>query len=161
LDSEGRHVDGDPPTKEVPLHLRMYELRSRLRAVVHLHSPYALAASILEDADPADVLPPLTAYYLMRVGRLPLVPYARPGTPELADLMAEHLGDAWCALLANHGPVAGGADLTDAVNAVEEIEQTARLWLLVAGRPIRPLSAAAVAELAPKTGSGHRSGTTV
>lgn len=150
LDSTGRHVDGDPPTKEVPLHLRMYQLRPRLRAVVHLHSPYAVAASILADADPADVLPPLTGYYVMRVGRLPLVPYARPGSPELADFLARHLGDASCALLANHGPVAGGEDLTEAVNAIEEIEQTARLWLLVAGRRIRPLTPTDVAEIASK-----------
>ena len=140
LDADGRHIGGDKPTKEVFLHLGMYRRRATAGAVVHLHSTYSVAASILADVDPADVLPPLTAYYVMRVGSLPLVPYYRPGDPALGPAV-EALADRHHAvLLANHGPVVAGTTLDAAVNAVEELEETAKLHLLLQGRRIRPLT---------------------
>jgi ribulose-5-phosphate 4-epimerase/fuculose-1-phosphate aldolase len=153
LDNAGRSLDSGAPTKEVPLHLRMYQLHPALGAVVHLHSPHAVAVSILADVDPTDTLPALTPYHVMRVGRLPLVPYARPGSTELARLLALHLGQAHCALLANHGSLAGGADMEAAADAAEEIEQTARLRLLTSGLAIRTLSGEAVAELSSTASS--------
>src|SRR6202023_516440 len=79
LDAAGKLVSGEPPTKETFLHRAMYEERPQDSAVVHLHSTYSVAVSCLAEVDSADVLPPITAYYVMRVGRLPLVPYHPPG----------------------------------------------------------------------------------
>lgn len=152
LDDAGRHVDGDPPTKETFLHLGMYRRRPTAGAVVHLHSTWSVAVSILADVDPADVLPPLTAYYVMRVGRLPLVPYHRPGDPALGPAV-EALADRHHAvLLANHGPVVAGSDLDAAANAIEELEETAKLYLILRDRPVRLLTAAQVAELRRRFG---------
>lgn len=147
LDDAGRHVGGAPPTKETFLHLGMYRRRPTARAVVHLHSTWSVAVSTLADLDPEDVLPPLTAYYVMRIGRLPLVPYYRPGDPALGPAV-EALADRHHAvLLANHGPVVAGGDLSAAANAIEELEETAKLYLLLRGQPVRPLTAAQVADL--------------
>jgi ribulose-5-phosphate 4-epimerase/fuculose-1-phosphate aldolase len=153
LDAEGRHIGGDPPTKEVPLHLALYAQRPDAGAVAHLHCTHAVAVSCLEPADPADVLPPLTAYYVMRVGRLPLVPYHPPGDVALADAVAEHAARGPAALLANHGPVVAGSDLDSAVAAIEELEETARLFLLLRGETgTRPLTLEQVAGLRRASG---------
>jgi ribulose-5-phosphate 4-epimerase/fuculose-1-phosphate aldolase len=147
LDEAGRHVGGDKPTKETFLHLGMYRRRSTAGAVVHLHSTYSVAVSCLEGVDPADVIPPITAYYVMRVGRLPLVPYYRPGDQALGPAV-EALADRHHAvLLANHGPVVAGSTLDAAVYAIEELEETAKLFLLLHGRPIRSLTAEQVAHV--------------
>jgi len=151
LDAEGRHVDGDLPTKESALHLAMYDERPDAQAIVHLHSTYAVAAACLADADPEDVLPPLTPYYVMRVGRLPLVPYARPGDPSLADAVRERARESHALLLANHGPMVAGPSLDAAASAIEELEETAKLVLLLRGLPTRGLSPEQAAELRPPT----------
>lgn len=147
FDSEGRHVGGDAPTKEAPLHLAMYGARQDARAVVHLHSTHSVAVSVLDGIDPLDVLPPLTAYYVMRVGRLPLVPYLPPGAPELARAVGALSGAHHAVLLANHGPVVAGTSLANAQYATEELEETARLFLLLGTRAIRPLTQQQVIEL--------------
>ncbi len=147
LDSEGRQLDGDPPTKEVPLHLAVYEQRPDAQAIVHLHSTYAVAVSCLADVDPDDVLPPLTPYYAMRVGRLPLVAYARPGDPALAAAVRARAGEAHALLLANHGPLVAGTTLAAAAAAAEELEEAARVALILRGLPTRGLTPAQVAEL--------------
>jgi ribulose-5-phosphate 4-epimerase/fuculose-1-phosphate aldolase len=147
LDDAGRHVGGDKPTKETFLHLGMYRRRSTAGAVVHLHSTYSVAVSCLDGVDPADVIPPITAYYVMRVGRLPLIPYYRPGDQALGPAV-EALADRHHAvLLANHGPVVAGSTLDAAVYAIEELEETAKLYLLLHGRPIRPLTSEQVAHV--------------
>jgi ribulose-5-phosphate 4-epimerase/fuculose-1-phosphate aldolase len=151
LDADGRHVDGDPPTKESWLHLAMYDERPEAQAIVHLHSTYAVAAACLADADPEDVLPPLTPYYVMRVGRLPLVPYARPGDRSLAAAVRERARESHAVLLANHGPMVSGPSLAAAASAIEELEETAKLVLLLRGLPTRGLSPEQVAELRPPT----------
>jgi len=151
LDGDGRHVDGDPPTKESWLHLAMYDERPDAEAIVHLHSTYAVAAACLADADPEDVLPPLTPYYVMRVGRLPLVPYARPGDRSLADAVRERARESHALLLANHGPMVAGPSLDAAASAIEELEETAKLVLLLRGLPTRGLSPEQAAELRPPT----------
>jgi ribulose-5-phosphate 4-epimerase/fuculose-1-phosphate aldolase len=147
LDEDGRHVGGDRPTKEVWLHLAMYAERTDAQAIVHLHSTHAVAVACLADADPADVLPPLTPYYVMRVGRLPLVPYGRPGDDSLAGAVRELARDHHALLLANHGPIAAGASLAAAAAAVEEIEETAKLVLLTRGLETRQLTDEQLAEL--------------
>jgi ribulose-5-phosphate 4-epimerase/fuculose-1-phosphate aldolase len=147
LDRAGALLSGAPPTKEAFLHIAMYEERSSARAVVHLHSPHAVAVSCLADADPADVLPPLTAYYVMRVGRLPLIPFFRPGDLRLADAVRKQAPSSACVLLANHGPVVAGATLRAAADAMEELEATARLYLLLRPHRVRQLTPEQVAEV--------------
>jgi len=147
LDDDGRHVSGDKPTKESFLHVAMYGERPEARAVVHLHSTHSVAVSCLEDVDPANVLPPITAYYVMRVGTLPLVSYHAPGDLDLAEAVRKLAGRHHAVLLANHGPVVAGTSLENAVYAMEELEETAKLHLLLHGRGTRPLTPEQVGDL--------------
>ena len=147
LDHDGRLISGDPPTKESFLHRVMYEERPATGAVVHLHSTHSVAVSCLAEIDPADVLPPITAYYVMRVGALPLVPYFRPGDLDLAEAVRGFAGKHHAVLLANHGPVVAGTNLDAAVNAIEELEETAKLYLLLRGAKTRYLTPTEVKEL--------------
>jgi ribulose-5-phosphate 4-epimerase/fuculose-1-phosphate aldolase len=147
LDDEGRLLSGDAPTKESFLHIAMYRERAAAKAVVHLHSTYSVAVSCLADVDPADVLPPVTAYYVMRVGALPLVPYHPPGDPALAEAVRKLAGRHHAVLLANHGPVVAGDSLDAAVNAIEELEETAKLFLLLRQEKTRFLTPDQVAEV--------------
>jgi ribulose-5-phosphate 4-epimerase/fuculose-1-phosphate aldolase len=147
LDAQGNLVSGDPPTKEAFLHIAMYQERAKANAVVHLHSTHSVAVSCLADVAPENVLPPLTAYYVMRIGTLPLVPFFRPGDPALAEAVRDYARRHQAVLLANHGPVVAGSSLSAAVDAVEELEETAKLHLLLQGARTRPLTAAEVAEV--------------
>ena len=147
FDAQGRFVDGDKPTKEAPLHKALYESRIGSGAVVHLHSTHAVAISMLPGLDPASVLPPLTPYYVMRVGDTALIPYHHPGDPAVADAIRGLAGRYASILLANHGPVVAGTSLTAAVNAIEELEETAKLHLLLRHLDPRVLSADQVADL--------------
>ena len=142
VDFDGRHLSGDPPSKEAFLHLAMYQARPAERAIVHLHATHSVAVSCLADIDPADVLPPLTAYYVMRIGKLPLVPYFRPGDRALAEAVRQLAGDHHALLLANHGPVVAAKALDAAVYSAEELEETAKLYLLLGDRKLRLLTAA-------------------
>jgi len=145
LDWTGKLLSGDPPSKESFLHLAMYQERERNRAVVHLHSTHSVAVSVLADVDPDNVLPPLTAYYVMRIGELPLVPYFAPGDLKLADAVRRFAGKHHALLLANHGPVVAGTSLSAAADAVEELEATARIYLLTRGQGLSPLTPEQVA----------------
>ena len=147
LDDNARLVAGDAPTKESFLHRVLYEERPGTGAVVHLHSTHSVAVSCLAELDPADVLPPITAYYVMRVGRLPLVRYYRPGDMALAEAVRGFAGKHHAVLLANHGPVVAGSTLENAVYAIEELEETAKLYLLLRGMNPRYLSPEQVKDL--------------
>ena len=150
IDSAGRHLDGAKPSKEAFLHAAVYRSRPSAGAVVHLHSTHAVAVSCLADVDPEDVLPPLTAYYVMRVGRLPLLPYHAPGDTSLEGLAEKTALDHSSFLVANHGSVVAGADLAAAADAAEELEETARLFLQLRGPATRPQSPEPVADLAAR-----------
>ena len=150
LDWKGNLVSGDAPSKEAFLHLAMYEEREKNAAVVHLHSTHSVAVSVLEDVNPRDVLPPLTAYYVMRIGSLPLVPYFPPGDMALAQAVRGFAGRHHAVLLANHGPVVAGSSLSAAVDAVEELEATAKLFLLLRHEKVRCLTPGQVADLRRK-----------
>ncbi len=150
LDALGTHVGGDAPTKEALLHLAMYRERPRDHAVVHLHSTHSVAVSVLADVDPANVLPSLTAYYAMRIGTLPLLPYYAPGDPALAEAVGRTAGKHHAVLLANHGPVVSGSSLAAAADAVEELEVTAKLWLIVRHERLRALTQAQLDDLAAR-----------
>ena len=131
LDLSGNLISGNNPTKESFLHIAMYDERPDSRAVVHLHSTHSVAVSCLADIDKENVLPPITAYYVMKIGTLPLVPYFPPGDINLAKAVKEMASNHHAVLLANHGPVVAGKTLEDAVYAIEELEETARLFLLL------------------------------
>jgi ribulose-5-phosphate 4-epimerase/fuculose-1-phosphate aldolase len=162
LDASGRLVSGDAPTKEVPLHTALYETRDASRAIVHLHSTHSVALSMLPEIDPRAALPPMTAYYLMKCGATALVPYYRPGDPAVADAIKGLAGKYSSVLLANHGPVVAGDTLEAAVFATEELEETAKLYLLLRGLNPRHLSPEQVTDLVkvfgvalPGDGHGH------
>jgi ribulose-5-phosphate 4-epimerase/fuculose-1-phosphate aldolase len=147
LDWQGKLLAGDAPSKEAFLHLAMYQERPSNGAVVHLHSTHSVAVSVLAEVDPRDALPPLTAYYVMRIGSLPLVPYYAPGDLQLADAVRGLASQHHALLLANHGPVVAGSSLAAAADAVEELEATAKLYLLVRGQKLRPLGDAEIADI--------------
>ncbi|MBB3021365.1 ribulose-5-phosphate 4-epimerase/fuculose-1-phosphate aldolase [Microvirga lupini] len=147
LDADGRLVSGDAPTKELPLHTALYATRRDAGAIVHLHSTHSVAVSMLPDIDPANAFPPMTAYYVMRVGRTALVPYYRPGDAAVVDAIRGLAGKYSAVLLANHGPVVAGKDLEAAVYATEELEETAKLRLLLHGLNPRLLTPAQVRDL--------------
>ncbi|MDH3667886.1 MAG: aldolase [Paracoccaceae bacterium] len=147
---DGAHLSGDKPSKEAFLHLAMYEERPEMTSVVHLHSTHSVAVSCLAEVDPSDVLPPITAYYVMRVGTLPLVPYFDPGDRALAEAVRDKARHHHAMLLANHGPVVAGKSLTDAVNAAEELEETAKLFLMLRAEKTRFLTQDQVADLKVK-----------
>ncbi len=147
LAEDGLHLDGDKPSKEVIVHQALYAARPQVGAVVHLHAPWSMAVSCLDDLDPADAIPPLTPYFVMRIGRLPLVPYFRPGDPALAAAVGRQAAVSHALLLAQHGFIVGGRDLADAVANAEELEAAARLFFLLKDRPHRILAAEQIAEL--------------
>jgi ribulose-5-phosphate 4-epimerase/fuculose-1-phosphate aldolase len=147
VDWEGHHQSGDKPSKEAFLHLLMLKERPQDGAVVHLHSTHSVAVSCLEDRDPQNVLPPITPYYVMRIGRLPRVPYYRPGDPSLAQAVARLAREHHAVLLAHHGPVVSGPDLDTAVAGIEELEETAKLFLLLKGQKTRYLTEEQVAAI--------------
>ena len=150
LDATGRLIEGDKPTKEAFLHTCMYRERPKSGAVVHLHSTHSVAVSCLDGIDHANCLPPITAYFVMRIGRLPLVPYFPPGDEALAHAVAKLAGKHHAVLLANHGPVVAGSDLSAAQDAIEELEETAKLFLMLRHEKVRSLTPEQVAELAKK-----------
>jgi ribulose-5-phosphate 4-epimerase/fuculose-1-phosphate aldolase len=147
LDASGAPVSGDRPSKETFLHLCMYREGPKYGAVVHLHSAHAVAWSCLDGVDPENAFPPITAYAVMQLGRVALAPYYPPGDEDLARAVSQLAGRHHAILLANHGPVIAGSTLDAAVNAVEELEQTARLLLLTRGLPARHLTPGQVADL--------------
>jgi ribulose-5-phosphate 4-epimerase/fuculose-1-phosphate aldolase len=147
MDAEGRHIHGDPPTKELPLHLAMYVARPQDRAVVHLHSTNATAVSCLADIGQDNALPPLTAYQAMRFGRLPIVPYFRPGEPDPGRIIGPYAKTSRALLLANHGSLVSESTLDGAVAAAEEVEETCKLLLMLRGAPYRTLTKSQLEEL--------------
>ncbi|HEY9057041.1 MAG TPA: 3-oxo-tetronate 4-phosphate decarboxylase [Aurantimonas sp.] len=140
FDAAGTLVAGDKPTKEMPLHRAFYETRSTAGAVVHLHSTHSVALSMLPDIDPDNMLPPLTAYSIIRLGKVQLLPYFLPGDAAIGNAIRGLAGRRSAVMLANHGPVVAGKDLESATHAVEELEETARLALLTRGLQPRMLT---------------------
>ncbi|MDE3240590.1 MAG: aldolase [Paracoccaceae bacterium] len=147
FDATGRLVSGDRPTKEMPLHSAFYDTRTGTGAVVHLHSTHSVALSMLPDVDPDNVLPPLTPYAIMRLGKVQLLPVFLPGDPAMGEAVRGLAGRRSAVLLANHGPVVAGRTLEAAGHAIEELEETAKLALLTRGLSPRLLSAAQVAAI--------------
>ncbi|MBD8513633.1 aldolase [Photobacterium sp. CAU 1568] len=147
VDIDGNHLSGDRPSKEIAFHLAIYRNSPDCNAIVHLHSTYLTALSCLEGLDSDNAIKPFTPYYVMRVGQLPVIPYLRPGDPQIATELANRAADYRAFLLANHGPVITGTDLRDAVDNAEELEETAKLALMLDGKAIRYLTDAEVSDL--------------
>lgn len=152
LDADGRLLSGDGPTKEMPLHSAFYDTRHGTGAVVHLHSCHSTAMSVLGGVDPDNVLPPLTAYGIMQLGKVKLLPFFMPGDAAIGDAIRGLAGKRSAVLLANHGPVVAGKDLSATVNAMEELEATARLALLLQGRKVNALDDRQIGGLVEKFG---------
>ena len=147
FDANGNLIDGDPPTKEMPLHSAFYDTRSSAGAVVHLHSCHSVAWSLMPEVDEDNFLPPLTPYAIMKLGKVKLLPYFRPGDPAMGDAVRGLAGKRTAVMLANHGPVVAGKDVEAACNAIEELEDTARLAILMRGYDARQLTEANIQEL--------------
>ncbi len=150
VDAQGKLLSGDKPTKESFLHLSMYARRPHAGAVVHLHSTHSVAVSVLADVDEKTPIPPITAYYVMKIGRLKLLPYYAPGDMSLAAAVREVADKHHAILLANHGPIVAGKTLEAAVYASEELEETAKLFLLLRGNKMTILDPQQIAELGAK-----------
>ena len=140
FNAAGALISGDQPTKEMPLHSAFYDTRSSAGAVVHLHSCHAVALSMMPDADPDNFLPPLTPYGIMKLGRVKLLPFYLPGDPAMGDAVRGLAGKRSAVMLANHGPVVAGKDIEAACNAIEELEDTARLAMMLRGLNARALT---------------------
>ena len=147
VDWNGNHLSGDKPSKEYFLHLAVYANRPSAHAIVHLHSTCSAAVSCLDGLNSESCIPPITPYFVMRVGRLPLIPYFRPGDKSLGQEISKLASRHAAVLLANHGPVVSGKDLENAMYAIEELEETAKLMLLLSGQPIRTLNDIQIQEL--------------
>ncbi|AWI82835.1 aldolase [Alloyangia pacifica] len=150
FDDRGQLIGGDQPTKEISLHSAFYETRGKTGAVVHLHSTHAVAWSMMPDIDPQNLLPPLTAYAVMRLGKVRLLPFFVPGDPAMGDAVRGLAGKRSAVVLANHGPVVAGKDLEAAVYAMEELEETAKLALLLKGHQPRMLTSGQVQKVVDK-----------
>ena len=140
FDAEGRHIGGDRPTKEMPLHSAFYDTRRQTGAVVHLHCCHAVAWSTMPEVDEDNFLPPLSPYSIIQVGRVKLLPFFLPGDPAMGAAVRGLAGKRSAVMLANHGPVVAGKDVEAACNAIEELEATARLAMLTRGLGPRLLS---------------------
>lgn len=147
LDLDRKHVSGDLPTKETPLHFAFYDRRPECLAVVHLHSTFSTAVSCLSDVDPTNAIPPITPYVIMRVGRVPVISYVRPGSAEIIPLVEAIAGDHPAALLQNHGPIVAGKSLESAVFGIEELEEAAKLFILTRGMAVRLLDQTVIDDL--------------
>jgi ribulose-5-phosphate 4-epimerase/fuculose-1-phosphate aldolase len=147
FDVEGNLIGGDPPTKEMSLHAAFYDTRSTAGAVVHLHSCYSVAWSMMPDIDEDNFLPPMTPYSIMKLGKVKLLPFFRPGDPAMGEAVRGLAGKRSAVMLANHGPVVAGKDVEAACYAIEELEETARLAILMRGFDARTLSTDQVSDL--------------
>lgn len=145
FDAAGRQIDGDAPTKEMPLHTAFYDTRGTAGAVVHLHACHSVAWSMMPGVDPDNLLPPLTPYGIMQLGKVKLLPVFLPGDPAMGDALRGLAGRRSAVMLANHGPVVAGETVESACNAIEELEASARLALLTRGTGARGLDADQVA----------------
>jgi ribulose-5-phosphate 4-epimerase/fuculose-1-phosphate aldolase len=140
FNSRGMLIGGDAPTKEMPLHSAFYDTRSAAGAVVHLHSCHSVALSMMPDANEDDFLPHLTPYAIMKLGKVKLLPFFMPGDAAMGEAVRGLAGKRTAVMLANHGPVVAGKDIEAACNAIEELEDTARLAMMTRGMSPRGLS---------------------
>lgn len=150
FDADGVQISGKAPTKEMPLHEAFYQTCSTAGAVVHLHSCHSVALSMMPDIDADNFLPPLTPYGIMKLGKVKLLPFFLPGDPAMGEAVRGLAGKRSAVMLANHGPVVAGKDVEAACNAIEELEDTARLAMMTRGLGPRFLTDDQVSALVTK-----------
>ncbi|MEO6920910.1 MAG: aldolase [Collimonas sp.] len=146
VDLSGKWVSGDKPSKTLALHRAVYDNNPQTQAVVHTHSTNLVALTLAGVWHDQDVLPPITPYQVMKVGRIPLIPYCHPGDPQVADQVRLLATSVRGVLLERLGPVVWHESVSQAAFALEELEETAKLWMMLKDKP-EPLSAAALDEL--------------
>ncbi|MDF2397329.1 MULTISPECIES: 3-oxo-tetronate 4-phosphate decarboxylase [Pseudomonas] len=142
----GEWVSGDKPSKTLALHRQVYDRNPGVGGVVHTHSTHLVALTLAGVWRDDDILPPLTPYQVMKVGHIPLIGYQRPGSPKVAEQVAQLANRVRGVMLERLGPVVWESSVSKASYALEELEETARLWLLTQPRPA-PLDQAALDEL--------------
>jgi 3-dehydro-4-phosphotetronate decarboxylase len=153
---DGAHLSGPSPSKEAMLHLAMYRRNPGHEAVIHLHSPHAVAFSCLNPWSDHCALPPLTPYLFLKVGGVPLAGYAAPGDIGLVEALDAVPWRFTGALLANHGLIASGRTLEAARAAVVEIEESARIALLVGDRTCNLLREQQILDIVKRGGTPWR-----
>lgn len=146
VSTAGEWVSGDKPSKTLALHRAIYDNNPQMQAVVHTHSTSLVALTLAGVWHDSAVLPPITPYQVMKVGRIPLIPYCRPGDPQVARQVNLLAASVRGVLLERLGPVLWHESVSQAAYALEELEETARLWLMAKDKP-EPLSTAALDEL--------------
>ncbi len=144
--ADGSWISGDKPSKTIKLHREVYDRNPSVAGVVHTHSTHLVALTLAGVWQANDILPPLTPYQVMKVGHIPLIPYHRPGAPEVAARVGALANEVRGVMLERLGPVIWEASVMKACYALEELEETAKLWLMTRPKPA-PLSTEAVAEL--------------
>lgn len=147
LDAQGNLIAGENPTKEAMMHLAIYAAKPEVNAIVHLHSTYLTALASMENVDRDNALRPFTPYMVLRIGKLPVIPYAAPGSEELMHNLLARVQNSRAFLLQNHGVVVCGSNIYDAVDNAQELEETAKLYFLTKNRGINYLTDAQIAEL--------------
>ncbi|MGC5699106.1 aldolase [Pseudomonas sp. NFXW11] len=146
VDRAGQWLSGDKPSKTLALHRQVYDRNPAVGGVVHTHSTHLVALTLAGVWRQDDILPPLTPYQVMKVGHIPLIGYQRPGSPKVAEQVAQLANQVRGVMLERLGPVVWESSVSKASYALEELEETARLWLLSQPRP-EPLGRAALEEL--------------
>lgn len=154
VDLAGNWVSGAKPSKTLALHQGIYQADPAARGVVHTHSTHLVALTLAGVWREDEVLPPITPYQVMKVGRIPLIPYRRPGDPMAAAQVAALAAQVRGALFERLGPVVWERSVSHASYALEELEETARLWLMADPRPA-PLPEAAIEELRATFGARY------
>jgi 3-dehydro-4-phosphotetronate decarboxylase len=159
VDDDGAQLSGERASKTLSLHRRIYDADPHAHCVIHSHSTHLVALTLQRAQEPGDLLPPITPYFVMKVGHVPLVRYRRPGDPAAADLVAQAIDDARgrgapirAVMLERLGPVAWHESPGAAMATLEELEETARLWLLATPRP-QPLDDRQIDELRRQFGA--------
>ncbi|ADZ93018.1 aldolase [Marinomonas mediterranea] len=150
FDQHGTLIDGLQPTKEMSLHEAFYHTRSSANAIVHLHGTCSVAMSMMPDVNEDNFLPPLTPYSIMKLGKVKLLPYFIPGDSKTGDAIRGLAGKRSAVMLANHGPVVAGKDLEAAVYAIEELEETAKLAMMMRGFDAKMLNEAQIQKIISK-----------
>jgi ribulose-5-phosphate 4-epimerase/fuculose-1-phosphate aldolase len=159
IGADGQQRSGDRASKTLALHRRIYAADPQARCVLHTHATHLVALTLAGVWQPQDILPPITPYYVMKVGHVPLVPYHRPGDPAAADWVAQAITASHerqlplrAVMLDRLGPVVWHRSLGEASATLEELEETARLWLLVQ-RQAEPLAADRIDDLRRQFGA--------
>jgi 3-dehydro-4-phosphotetronate decarboxylase len=153
VDANGEQRSGARASKTLALHRRIYDVAPEARCVLHTHSTHLVALTLQGVWSPDDIVPPLTPYYVMKVGHVPLIPYHRPGDPAVADAVAQAITAAAqrgtplrAVMLDRLGPNVWGETPAQAMATLEELEETAKLWLMCHPKPV-PLDDAQIDEL--------------